>query len=202
METISSQFQPIEHASVYQLRPQIQSALLVGVFFNASSLRTTHQMLLSSGYQSQDVSLAMTTYTWQKQFLGAFENEAGIHENEKEGSEHDMPSEKREEPDKIKALIRRSRYVPGLDVILAGPLGQLQAIAEDSRNNASIIRAFQNWGLPKLLSEQFEKVVLCGGILMGVGQTQNANDKEGRANPYPYLSTNVRLLTADSSMHE
>lgn len=197
MEPQLKQFQPIDNMSIPKFRLELEQELLIGIFFNYSTTLMTHQKIRASGYCNRDISLAMTAETWQKQFLNTWEKEATAQVAKNEDFPHNGIHGPHCHTTEIKTLINSSHYVPGLDVLIAGPMGHLI-----DKSHGNIINVFHKWGLPKILSEQFEKVVLCGGILIGVASARIAKDCLPMPNGYEYMRTHVRLISSSGSICE
>ena len=106
----------------------------------------------------------------------------------------------RENPSPIKALIRSATVLPGLDMLVAGPVGRQMAASEGS--SAGIVGAFQKWGLPRILAVQFEKTILCGGIMVGAGVQRSEPEKHATPHRGSAGIAHVNLLTAADSAHE
>lgn len=142
---------------------------LTGIFPDRESAEIAYQGVLDRGYDKDEVNLVMSDETRERHF----------------GSEQGRPTElgnKASEGAGIGAgiggvlgavgaaiaAVGTSVAIPGLGLVIAGPIAAALAGAGAGGAAGGLVGALVGWGIPEERIKQYEGRIREGGILMGV----------------------------------
>lgn len=142
---------------------------LTGIFPDRESAELAYQGVLARGYDKDDVNLVMSKETRERHF----------------GNEHGETTElgnKAAEGAGIGAgvggvlgavgaavaAVGTSIAIPGLGLVIAGPIAAALAGAGAGGAAGGLVGALVGWGIPEERIKQYEGGIREGGILMGV----------------------------------
>ena len=153
--------------------------LLTGLFPDRESAEAAYREANSRGYESGDVNLAMSDETRKRHFtnLGSglvAETELGNKAAEGAGIGGAIGGTVGAIAAAI-AAVGTSLVLPGLGLVIAGPLAAAIAGAGAGAAGGGLVGALIGWNMPEERVKQYEDGIKNGGILMGV-QTRNDED--------------------------
>ena len=147
-----------------------RSRTVHGLFRDRDSAEKFYGSLSNRGYGKDDVNLLMSEDTRNKYFAG-----------DKEGESSDLGDKAWEDAGKGAAIgagtgatiaaiaaIGTTLAIPGLNLLVAGPLAAALAGAGVGGLTGGLIGALVGRGIPKEHAEKYDKGIREGGILMGV----------------------------------
>jgi hypothetical protein len=142
--------------------------MLTGLFRDRDSAERAYQSLSDRGYDKKDVNLVMSDDTRKRHFA-------------KEGVQTELGSKAAEGAGiggaiggtlgaiaAAVAAVGTSIVVPGLGLVVAGPLAAALAGAGAGGVTGGLLGALIGWGIPEERVKQYEAGIKDGGILMGV----------------------------------
>lgn len=145
--------------------------MLTGMFRDRESAERAYNNLQERGYSKEDINLMMSDETRKKYFS----------EENDEDRKSEMMSHAMEGAGKgsaiggavgavagIIAALGTSLVIPGLGVIIAGPIAAGLAGAGAGGLTGGIIGALAGYGIPEDQARRYEKGINEGGIVMGV----------------------------------
>ncbi len=154
-----------------------KSRMLTGMFNDRQSAESAYSALESRGYSKDDVNLMMTDETRKKHFSD-------------DGPDTDLGNKALETAGKGSviggtagavigaiAAIGTSILIPGLGVVVAGPIAAALAGAGAGSITGGIVGALVGSGIPEDRAKEYEDGVKNGRIVMGVN-TRNDEDAE------------------------
>ena len=154
-----------------------RSRLVTGMFRDRESAEKAYGSLTSRGYSNDDVNLMMSDETRKKHFAAdGRETELGTKAAEGAGKGAAIGGGIGATLAAI-AAIGTSVALPGLGLIVAGPLLAGLAGAGAGGATGGIMGALIGAGIPEERVKQYEEGVKNGGIVMGVN-TRNDEDAE------------------------
>ena len=124
-----------------------RSRTVTGLFRDRESAERAYGSLTSRGYGQDDVNLLMSDETRNKHFVGGRETELGNKALEGAGT---------------------GAALPGLGLIVAGPIAAALAGAGAGGATGGIIGALVGAGIPEERVKDYEEGLKSGGIVMGV----------------------------------
>lgn len=148
--------------------------ILTAIFFNSTQTEQACVALFEKGYKCRDINLIITAETWKKYFQVA-ESATEIHKMSRGKTTAEKP--KSAVVKGLRDVIKLARIMPGLDVLVAGPIGRYMDTEGPEGICTGILGAFKRCGMPKSLSSHYEQEVMGGGIMLGV-QPQFSTDLE------------------------
>lgn len=156
-----------------------RSRTVHGLFRDRDSAEKFYGSLSSRGYGKDDVNLLMSEDTRNKHFAG-----------DKSGEGTDLGDKAWEDAGKGAAIgagtgatiaaiaaIGTTLMIPGLNLLVAGPLAAALAGAGAGGLTGGLIGALVGRGVPKEHAEHYDKGIREGGIVMGV-DARNDEDAE------------------------
>jgi len=142
--------------------------MVTGLFKDSKSVDRAYQSVAQRGYGTGDISVVMSDDTRKRYFSDDrhINNERGS--KAAEGGELGGPI-----GGTIGTLVPALIAVgvvalPGLGLVLAGPLAVALAAAGAAGVAVGLIGALSDWGIPEERVKQYEAGIKDGGILMGV----------------------------------
>lgn len=158
-----------------------QRSVLTGLFRDRDSAERAYQDAIARGYASDDVNLVMSDETRQKHF--------GADSTSTQGGRPTELGNKAAEGAGIGAgvggalgaiaaavaAVGTSVALPGLGLVIAGPVAAALAGAGAGGAAGGLLGALIGWGIPEERIKQYESGIREGGILMGV-RTRNDED--------------------------
>lgn len=143
-----------------------QSRLLTGLFKDRESAELAYELLASRGYGQDDVSLLMSDETRNEHFVGGRETELGNKAIEGAGKGAAIGGSVGATLAAI-AAIGTNVALPGLGLVVAGPIVAGLAGAGMGGATGGIIGALIGSGIPEDRATQFEQGIREGGIVLG-----------------------------------
>lgn len=142
--------------------------LMTGLFPDRDSAERGYSALTERGYSKDDVNLVMSEDTKKRHFLQAgAETELGNKAAEGAGVGGAIGGTLGAIAAAV-AAVGTSLVLPGLGVVIAGPLAAAVAGAGAGAATGGIIGALVGWNLPEERVKQYDQGIKNGGILMGV----------------------------------
>lgn len=144
-----------------------RSRTVTGLFKDRESAERAYGSLTSRGYSQDDVNLIMSDETRQKHFVDQRETELGNKALEGAGTGAAIGGTVGATLAAI-AAIGTSVALPGLGLIVAGPIAAALAGAGAGGATGGIIGALIGSGIPEERVKDYEEGIKSGGIVMGV----------------------------------
>lgn len=144
-----------------------RSRTVTGLFRDRESAERAYGSLSSRGYGQDDVNLLMSDETRKKHFVDQRETELGNKALEGAGTGAAIGGTVGATLAAI-AAIGTSVALPGLGLIVAGPLAAALAGAGAGGATGGIIGALVGAGIPEERVKDYEQGIKEGGIVMGV----------------------------------
>ncbi|HEX8137290.1 MAG TPA: hypothetical protein VF544_06840 [Pyrinomonadaceae bacterium] len=144
-----------------------RSRTVTGLFRDRESAERAYGSLTSRGYSQDDVNLLMSDETRQKHFVDGRETELGNKALEGAGTGAAIGGTVGATLAAI-AAIGTSVALPGLGLIVAGPIAAGLAGAGAGGATGGIIGALIGSGIPEERVKDYEEGIKQGGIVMGV----------------------------------
>jgi len=142
--------------------------LMTGLFPNRDSAERGYSALTGRGYSTADVNLAMSDNTRKKHFAAAgTETELGNKAAEGAGVGGAIGGTIGAIAATV-AAVGTSLVLPGLGLVVAGPLAAAIAGAGAGAATGGIVGALIGWRIPEERVKKYEEGIKNGGILMGV----------------------------------
>ncbi|MDQ6679347.1 MAG: hypothetical protein M3Y67_00070 [Pseudomonadota bacterium] len=144
--------------------------LVTGLFRDRDSAERAYQSVTDRGYTKDDVNLAMSDETRKRHFSGdtkGRETELGNKAAEGAGIGGAIGGSLGAIAAAI-AAVGTSVVLPGLGLVIAGPLAAAIAGAGAGAATGGIVGALIGWGIPEERVKQYDQGIREGGILMAV----------------------------------
>jgi len=142
--------------------------LLTGMFRDRESTENAYKTLQERGYAKDDISLVMSDETRNKHFSGDVEDtEIGTKAAEGAGKGSAIGSTVGAIAGVI-AAIGTSLIIPGLGIVIAGPIAAGLAGAGAGGITGGIIGALVGSGIPEARAKLYESGIKNGNIVLGV----------------------------------
>jgi hypothetical protein len=144
--------------------------LVIGVFKNRADVEKAIQEILDLGYTSEDVSVLMTDETRTREF--------GIEPGTKAAEGAGIGGAVGAAVGAVLAAIAAagaSLVIPGIGLVVAGPVVAALAGAGAGGVTGGLVGAFIGAGIPEYRAKAYEKALKEGGILVGV-EAESADD--------------------------
>lgn len=160
-------------------------SILTGMFSDRESTENAYNTLQERGYKKDDINLVMSDDTRKKYFSGdeAMETEIGTKAAESAGKGSAIGGSVGAVAGVI-AAIGTSLAIPGLGIIIAGPIAAGLAGAGAGAITGGVIGALVGSGIPEARAKLYESGIEEGQIVLGV-RPRNDEDAE-------YLENNWR----------
>ena len=153
--------------------------LVTGLFPDRESAEGAYRAAHERGYSTDDVNMVMSDKTRDKHFTGTTagrETELGNKAAEGAGVGGAIGGTVGAVAAAI-AAIGTSLVLPGIGLVVAGPVAAAIAGAGAGAAGGGLIGALVGWGMPEERVKEYEEGVKNGGILMGVN-AKNDEDAE------------------------
>ncbi len=142
--------------------------LMTGLFPDRDSAERGYDALSERGYTKDDVNVAMSEETRKKHFLGAgTETELGTKAAEGAGVGGAIGGTIGAIAAAV-AAVGTSIAIPGLGLVIAGPLAAAIAGAGAGAATGGLVGALVGWNMPEERVKRYEEGIKKGGILVGV----------------------------------
>lgn len=142
--------------------------LMTGLFPDRESAEHGFKALTERGYKDTDVNLAMSDDTRKRHFASAgAETELGSKAAEGAGIGGAIGGTVGAIAAAV-AAVGTSLLIPGLGIVVAGPLAAAIAGAGAGAATGGLIGALVGWNMPEEVVKRYEAGIEKGGILMGV----------------------------------
>ncbi len=145
------------------------SGMLTGLFRDRDDAERAYQSLSERGYDKKDVNVVMSDETRKKHFSGGESTQTELGSKAAEGAGIGGAI-----GGTLGALaaglaaVGTSIVVPGLGLVVAGPLAAALAGAGAGGVTGGLLGALIGWGIPEERVKHYETGIKEGGILMGV----------------------------------
>jgi uncharacterized protein YjbJ (UPF0337 family) len=162
----------------YGAQRQANNRVLTGMFRDRESAERAYNSVTSRGYTNDDVNLMMTDETRNKYFSDADANDEGLGSKALEGAGAGSAI-----GGTLGAIIGgiaaigTNVLLPGLGLVVAGPLAAALAGAGAGGLTGGLVGALVGSGIPEDRAKEYEEGVKNGGIVMGVNP-RNDEDAE------------------------
>ncbi len=145
------------------------TAHLTGLFPDRDSAERAYQGVVDRGYGAQDIDVVMSDETRERHFGNAQgrETELGTKAAEGAGIGAGIGGAVGAVAAAI-AAVGTSLVLPGLGLVVAGPLAAALAGAGAGGAAGGLVGALIGWNIPEERLKQYESGIRQGGILMGV----------------------------------
>ena len=142
--------------------------MVTGLFKDSESVERAYQFVAERGYDTADINVVMSDDTRKRYFSDDRQIDTELGRKVEEGGELGGPMGGR-----IGMIIPAIIAVgvvalPGLGLVLAGPLAVALGAAGAAGLTVGLIGALSDWGIPEERAKQYETGIHDGGILMGV----------------------------------
>jgi len=150
---------------------------VTGLFPDRDSAERAYQSAHERGYGSDDVNLAMSDETRQRHFgADATGSELGTKAGQGAGIGGAIGGTVGAIAAAI-AAVGTSLVLPGLGLVVAGPIAAALAGAGAGGAAGGIVGALVGWGIPEERIKLYDEGIKKGGILMGV-KSRSADDAD------------------------
>lgn len=143
------------------------SGMLTGLFRDRESAERAYQTLSERGYDKKDVNLVMSDETRKTHFSGEQQSELGSKAAEGAGIGGAIGGTLGAIAAAL-AAVGTSLILPGIGLVIAGPLAAAVAGAGAGGVTGGLLGALIGWGIPEERIKHYEAGIQEGGILMGV----------------------------------
>jgi hypothetical protein len=146
-----------------------QQRIVTGLFNDRDSAERAYQSVSSRGYDNKDVNLVMSNETRNKHFanVDGAKTELGTKAAEGAGVGGAIGGTLGALVAAV-AAVGTAVAIPGLGLVIAGPLAAGLAGAGAGGAAGGLVGALIGWGLPEERVKRYEAGIKDGGILMGV----------------------------------
>ncbi|HEX6707264.1 MAG TPA: hypothetical protein VF169_21075 [Albitalea sp.] len=144
-----------------------ESTMVTGLFRDRDSAERAYQAVTDRGYSRDDVNLVMSDETRKRHFASGERTELGSKAAEGAGIGGAIGGTLGAIAAAI-AAVGTSIAIPGLGLVVAGPVAAALAGAGAGAATGGLVGALIGWGIPEERVKRYEAGVKEGGILMGV----------------------------------
>ncbi|MET0382803.1 MAG: hypothetical protein ABW032_05215 [Burkholderiaceae bacterium] len=141
--------------------------LVTGLFPDRDSAERAYSSVAARGYDRDDVNLVMSDETRQRHFSSAVSTELGTKAAEGAGIGGAIGGTVGAIAAAV-AAVGTSLVLPGLGLVIAGPIAAALAGAGAGGAAGGLVGALIGWGIPEERIAAYESGIRDGGILMGV----------------------------------
>ena len=143
--------------------------LVTGLFADRESAERAYNTVTSRGYDKDDVNVVMSDETRKTHFSGSsdMDTEFGNKAAEGAGVGGAIGGTVGAIAAAV-AAIGTTLAIPGLGIVIAGPIAAALAGAGAGGLTGGLVGALVGWGIPEDRVQQYESGIKKGGILMGV----------------------------------
>ena len=147
--------------------------MVTGLFRDSESVERAYKVVSQRDYGTSDINVVMSDETRRRYFSDDREIKTELGRKVAEGGELGGPTGGRIATI-IPALIAVGVVaLPGLGLVLAGPLAVSLAAAGAAGVAVGLLAALSDWGIPEERAKQYETGIRDGGILVGVKPRTN-----------------------------
>lgn len=146
-----------------------ETTMVTGLFNDRDSAEQAYKSVTSRGYGENDVNLIMSDETRKKHFSGSSGTDTELGNKAAEGA--GVGGAIGGTVGAIAAAVAAigtSLAIPGLGIIIAGPIAAALAGAGAGGVTGGLVGALVGWGIPEERVKHYEAGIKKGGILMGV----------------------------------
>ena len=155
-------------SSVHTNDPDARRPLVTGLFPDRASAEAAYNAAHTRGYGTDDVNLVMSDDTRTRHFGDtAVETELGTKAAEGAGIGGSIGGTLGAIAAAV-AAVGTTLALPGLGLVIAGPIAAAVAGAGAGAAGGGLIGALIGWNMPEERVKEYEEGVKQGGILMGV----------------------------------
>ena len=146
-----------------------EQRIVTGLFNDRDSAERAYQSVSSRGYDNKDVNLVMSDATRDKHFskTDGAQTELGTKAAQGAGVGGAVGGTLGAIVAAV-AAVGTSIAIPGLGLVIAGPLAAGRAGAGAGGAAGGLVGALIGWGIPEERVQRYESGIKNGGILMGV----------------------------------
>lgn len=160
----------MENDQHYSTAPTI----VTGVFHGKDSAERAYKDLSDRGYGRDEINVVMSEDTRKTHFGKDQDSDIGNHAAEGAGIGSLIGGAVGAITGAV-AAIGTSLLIPGLGMVIAGPLAAGLAGAGAGGIAGGLVGALIGWGIPEEHAKQYESIIQSGGILIGV-KARNEED--------------------------
>jgi len=154
-----------------------ESKMVTGLFRDRDSAERAYNSITERGYDRNDVNVVMSDETRKRHFSGDGEQtELGSKAAEGAGIGGAIGGTLGAIAAAI-AAVGTSIAIPGLGLVVAGPVAAALAGAGAGAATGGLVGALIGWGIPEERVKRYEEGIKQGGILMGV-KPRSTDDAE------------------------
>ena len=148
---------------------QDTGTMVTGLFADRASVERAYQSAASRGYSKDDFNLVMSDETRKRQFApdAGVKTDLGSKAAEGAGVGGAIGGAMGAVLGAI-AAVGTSIAIPGLGLVIAGPLAAGLAGAGAGALTGGLVGALVGWGIPEEHAKRYEAGIKSGGIVMGV----------------------------------
>jgi hypothetical protein len=142
--------------------------MVTGLFSDSESVERAYQVVVERGYDIGDINVVMSDDTPKRYFSDDRQIKTELARKSAEGGELGGPTGGRIGiiiP--IIAAVGAGLVLPGLSLVVAGPIAVALAGAGAAGLAAGLIGALSDWGIPEERVQRYEAGIHDGGILIG-----------------------------------
>jgi hypothetical protein len=144
-----------------------ESHMVTGLFRDRDSAERAYEAVTERGYSRDDVNLVMSDETRKRHFATGERTELGSKAAEGAGIGGAVGGTLGAIAAAI-AAVGTSVAIPGLGLVVAGPVAAALAGAGAGAATGGLVGALIGWGIPEERVKRYESGIKQGGILMGV----------------------------------
>ena len=144
-------------------------SLVTGLFKDQNSAESAYKSLSASGYKTNEIDVVMSEETRKKYYGKDATLETEVGNKAAEGAAiGGVVGSTAGAIAAAFAAVGTSLAVPGLGLVIAGPIAAAIAGAGAGGVTAGIVGALIGWGIPEDRLKEYEQGINDGGILIGV----------------------------------
>jgi len=154
--------------------------MVTAVFRNRLNAERAFDMLHNRGYSDNEINVLMSDKTRTTYYAGESQSgklSAGTHAEEGLGVGGAIGTAVGATLAAV-AAIGTSIALPGLGIVIAGPIAAALAGAGAGAVTGGLIGALVGWGIPEDNAKAYQKALTDGGVVIGVHPHQVKNDDE------------------------
>src|SRR5687768_8645463 len=148
-------------------RGSVEAAWVTGLFTDRERAEPGDEALRARGYDPKDINVVMSDDTRKKYFVSGEQTELGTKAAKGAGVGGAIGGTVGAIAAAI-AAVGTSLAIPGLGLVVAGPLAAALAGGGAGAAAGGLIGALVGWGIPEERVKHYEQGIKEGGILMGV----------------------------------
>ncbi len=142
--------------------------MVTGLFKDSQSVERGYEVIVQRGYGKGDINVVMSDDTRRRYFSDDRQIDTELGRKVAEGGELGGPMGGTIGTILPVIIAVGVVALPGLGLILAGPVAVALAAAGAAGLTFGLIGALSDWGIPEERAKQYETGIHDGGILMGV----------------------------------